>query len=153
MLGFGATLGASVLVFQGLGGQPGLVFLLPVYMYLFVVALGTDYNILMISRLREEAKAGHPPRAAVVEAFKQSAPTIASAGLILAGSFATFLLASADLMQEMGTSVAIGVLLFQVGLESTVGELKRVGLPASLVALCGVLGAFIAAGGAIVSIF
>ena len=48
-LGFGATLGASVLVFQDLGGQPGLVFLLPVYMYLFVVALGTDYNILMIA--------------------------------------------------------------------------------------------------------
>jgi uncharacterized membrane protein YdfJ with MMPL/SSD domain len=40
-LGFGATLGASVLVFQHLRGQPGLVFLLPVYMYLFVVALGT----------------------------------------------------------------------------------------------------------------
>ncbi len=56
VLGFGATLGASVLVFQVAGGQPGLVFLLPVYMYLFVVALGTDYNILMIARLREEAK-------------------------------------------------------------------------------------------------
>ena len=39
------------------------MFLLPVYMYLFVVALGTDYNILMIARLREEARAGMPPRA------------------------------------------------------------------------------------------
>ena len=57
-LGFGATLGASVLVFQELRGQAGLVFLLPIYMYLFVVALGTDYNILMIARLREEAR-GH----------------------------------------------------------------------------------------------
>ena len=59
-LGFGATLGASVLVFQNLRGQSGLVFLLPVYMYLFVVALGTDYNILMIARLREQAAEGRP---------------------------------------------------------------------------------------------
>jgi RND superfamily putative drug exporter len=41
-LGFGATLGATVPVFQVFAGQAGLVFLLPVYMYLFVVALGTD---------------------------------------------------------------------------------------------------------------
>src|SRR3984885_14991981 len=63
-LGFGATLGATVLVFQTLAGQAGLVFLLPVYMYLFVVALGTDYNILMIARLREQAKSGMTPRQA-----------------------------------------------------------------------------------------
>jgi hypothetical protein len=63
-LGFAATLGATVLVFQTLAGQTGLVFILPMYMYLFVVALGTDYNILMISRLREEARAGKPPREA-----------------------------------------------------------------------------------------
>ena len=60
-LGFGATLGASVIVFQTFAGQAGLVFLLPIYMYLFVVALGTDYNILMIARLREEAQGGHEP--------------------------------------------------------------------------------------------
>ena len=59
-LGFAATLGASVLVFQTLAGQAGLVFLLPVYMYLFVAALGTDHNILMIARLREQAREGMP---------------------------------------------------------------------------------------------
>ena len=68
-LGFGATLGASVLVFQHLRGQAGLIFLLPVYMYLFVVALGTDYNILMIARLREQAKEGMPPRQAAAMAL------------------------------------------------------------------------------------
>jgi RND superfamily putative drug exporter len=55
-LGFGATLGAAVLVFQHAQGESGLIFLLPIYIYLFVVALGTDYNILMIARLREEAR-------------------------------------------------------------------------------------------------
>ena len=87
-LGFAATLGASVLVFQGLAGQPGLVFLLPVYMYLFVVALGTDYNILMIARLREEAKEGMEPRQAAAVALQHAGPTIGAAGLILAGTFA-----------------------------------------------------------------
>ncbi|MEO5873582.1 MAG: efflux RND transporter permease subunit [Streptosporangiaceae bacterium] len=111
VLSFLGTIGAAVLLFQDIKGHSGVLFFLPIIVYLFVVALGTDYNILMISRLREEARAGRPPREGVVNAFKQTAPTIASAGLILAGSFATFLLASADLMQEMGTSVAIGVLL------------------------------------------
>ena len=40
------------------GRRDGLIFLLPIYIYLFVVALGTDYNILMIARLREEAREG-----------------------------------------------------------------------------------------------
>jgi len=111
VLSFLGTIGAAVLLFQTVKGYPGVLFFLPIIVYLFVVALGTDYNILMIARLREEAKAGYPPREGVARAFKQTAPTVASAGLILAGSFATFLLASADVMQEMGTSVAIGVLL------------------------------------------
>ncbi len=55
-LGFGATLGAAVLLFQHVQGESGLIFLLPIYIYLFVVALGTDYNILMIARLREESR-------------------------------------------------------------------------------------------------
>ncbi|MEU9387252.1 MMPL family transporter, partial [Streptomyces sp. NPDC048279] len=49
-LGFGATLGATVWIFQEAQNKPGLMFMLPVIMYLFVVAIGTDYNILMIAR-------------------------------------------------------------------------------------------------------
>ena len=78
-LGFGATLGASVLVFQVLRGEPGLVFILPIYMYLFVVALGTDYNILMIARLREEAREGRNPREAAAIALRHTGPTIGAA--------------------------------------------------------------------------
>ena len=111
VLGFGATLGASVLVFQGLGGQPGLVFLLPVYMYLFVVALGTDYNILMIARLREQARAGMPPRQAVTVAFRHAAPTIAAAGLILAGTFASLTLAGNTILSQLGFAVSAGIAL------------------------------------------
>ncbi len=111
VLGFGATLGASVLVFQVAGGQPGLVFLLPVYMYLFVVALGTDYNILMIARLREQARAGMPPRQAAAIAFRHAAPTIGAAGLILAGTFASLTLAGNTILSQLGFAVSAGIAL------------------------------------------
>ena len=110
-LGFGATLGASVLVFQGLAGQAGLVFLLPVYMYLFVVALGTDYNILMIARLREQAKEGMEPRQAAAVALQHAGPTIGSAGLILAGTFASLTLAGNTILSQLGFAVSCGIAL------------------------------------------
>jgi RND superfamily putative drug exporter len=110
-LGFGATLGATVLVFQTLAGDAGLVFLLPVYMYLFVVALGTDYNILMISRLREQARSGMSPRDAASEAVRHAGPAIGSAGLILAGTFASLVLAGNSILQQVGFAVASGIAL------------------------------------------
>jgi RND superfamily putative drug exporter len=110
-LGFGATLGASVLVFQNLGGQPGLVFLLPIYMYLFVVALGTDYNILMVARLREEAREGRDPRDAAAMAVRHSGPTIGAAGLILAGTFASLMLAGNTILVQLGFAVSCGIAL------------------------------------------
>ena len=110
-LGFAATLGATVLVFQNLAGQAGLVFLLPIYMYLFVVALGTDYNILMIARLREEARAGMTPHDAAAHAIRQSGPTIGAAGLILAGTFASLTLAGNTILEQVGFAVAAGIAL------------------------------------------
>jgi len=110
-LGFVATLGATTLVFQTLAGEAGLVFLLPIYMYLFVVALGTDYNILMISRLREEARDGMSPHDAASHAIRQSGPTIGAAGLILAGTFASLTLAGNSILQQVGFAVAAGIAL------------------------------------------
>jgi RND superfamily putative drug exporter len=108
-LGFAATLGATVAVFQDLGGNAGLTFILPIVMYLFVVALGTDYNILMMARLREEAKEGREPRDALATAIRHSSPTIAAAGVILAGTFAVLMLAGNSLLAEMGFAIAFGI--------------------------------------------
>jgi RND superfamily putative drug exporter len=109
-LGFAATLGASVGIFQDLGHQSGLSFVLPIMMYLFVVALGTDYNILMVSRLREEASLeGKSPRDAAAEALKHAGPTIAAAGLILAGTFASLILAGGSTFGQMGFAVSCGI--------------------------------------------
>lgn len=110
-LGFGATLGAAVIVFQHIKGDEGLVFMLPILIYLFVVALGTDYNILMLTRLREEAREGREPREAAAEAVKHAGPTIAVAGLILAGTFASLMLGGNSFLLTLGFSVAFGIVM------------------------------------------
>jgi RND superfamily putative drug exporter len=108
-LGFAATVGASALLFQNIKGDEGLFFLLPIYIYLFVVALGTDYNILMIARLREEARAGKSSRDAAAEAIKHAGPTIAAAGVILAGTFASLMLGGNSLIVSMGFALSFGI--------------------------------------------
>lgn len=108
-LGFGATLGATVLVFQQALGHDGLIFMLPIYIYLFVVALGTDYNILMIARLREEAREGREPHDAAAQAVRHAGPTVAAAGLILAGTFASLMLGGNALLVSMGFAISIGI--------------------------------------------
>jgi RND superfamily putative drug exporter len=111
VLEFAATLGAAVLVFQQLGGATGLAFVLPLVLFLFVVALGTDYNILMTARLREEMLAGKPVRTAVADAVRQVAPAVAAAGLVLASSFGTLMLESSEVAKQQGFAMAFGILL------------------------------------------
>lgn len=108
-LGFGATLGATSIVFEGIKGDEGLIFLLPIYIYLFVVALGTDYNILMIARLREEVREGRDSREAAALAVRHAGPTIAAAGVILAGTFASLMLGGNSLLVSMGFAISFGI--------------------------------------------
>jgi len=110
-LGFGATLGSAVIVFQHIKGDSGLIFMLPILIYLFVVALGTDYNILMLTRLREEAREGREPREAAAEALKHAGPTIAVAGVILAGTFASLMLGGNSFLLTLGFSIAFGIVI------------------------------------------
>jgi putative drug exporter of the RND superfamily len=111
VLEFTATLGASVLVFQALGGEDGVGFTLPLTLFLFVVALGTDYNILMTARLREEMLAGRPVREAVATAVRHVAPAVGAAGLVLASSFGTLMLESDTASRQQGFAMAFGILL------------------------------------------
>jgi RND superfamily putative drug exporter len=77
--------------------------------YLFVASIGTDYNILIISRLREEMQHGEPPRDAARTAVRRAGPAVAAAGLVLAASFA--LLTISPLVADIGFAVATGVLI------------------------------------------
>ncbi len=111
VLGFFSTMGATVIAFQGIGGEPGVSFMLPMLVYLFVVAIGTDYNILMIARLKEEAKLGNDPKLAADLAIEHGGPSVAAAGVILAGTFASMILAGVSFLVEMGFAVSIGILI------------------------------------------
>jgi RND superfamily putative drug exporter len=111
ILEFAATLGATVLAFQHVGGAGGVAFVLPLTMFLFVVALGTDYNILMTARLREEMLAGRPVPEAVAEAIRRVAPAVGAAGLVLASSFATLMLESDEASRQQGFAMAFGILM------------------------------------------
>lgn len=110
-LGYMATLGATTLLYERIGSSPGLIFFIPLFMYLFVVAIGTDYNILTMTRLREEIREGHQPHKAADLTVEHSSATVASAGLILAATFGSLLLAGIGALSQMGTAVAIGVVL------------------------------------------
>ncbi|MFD7032404.1 MMPL family transporter [Streptomyces sp. NPDC059917] len=110
-LGFAATLGASALVFQHLLDKPGVAFTLPLVLFLFVVALGTDYNILISDRIREEMERPGPARAAVARAVRSTAPAITTAGLVLAGSFGSLAVAPDPGSRQVGFATAVGILL------------------------------------------
>ena len=87
LLSYFAALGIAVLIFQVGAGEPGLNFVLPFLLFIFLMALGEDYNILVMSRIREEAH--HLPlRPAVRTASHHTGSTVTSAGLILAATFA-----------------------------------------------------------------
>ncbi|MFD5147194.1 MMPL family transporter [Streptomyces sp. NPDC058401] len=110
-LGFAATLGASTLVFQHLADGPGVDFSLPLVLFLFVVALGTDYNILITDRIREEMDRPGPARAAVARAVRHTAAAIATAGLVLAFSFGSLAASQGSATRQIGFATGLGILL------------------------------------------
>jgi RND superfamily putative drug exporter len=110
-LEYAATLGATVLVFQNAAGEPGLMFTLPLVLFLFVTALGTDYNMLSSARLREELASGRPVRDAVASAVRHTAPAIGAAGAVLAASFGTLVVETDQSSKQMGFATAFGIVL------------------------------------------
>jgi RND superfamily putative drug exporter len=108
-----AAWGLSVLLFQDAAKAGGLFSGIPFLMFIFLLALGEDYNILVMTRIREEASR-IPLRQAVTRALERTGPTVSSAGLVLAGTFGVFALAVRS--QPGGgvfilASIAIGILM------------------------------------------
>jgi len=109
-LSYLASLGFAVLVFVIIGGQNGINFVLPFFMFIFIMALGQDYNILVMTRIREEAH--HAPiRVAVRRAVEATGTTVTSAGLILAGTFGVLTATGTTQVKEIGLGLAAGILL------------------------------------------
>jgi RND superfamily putative drug exporter len=114
-LSYLAALGVAVLLFQDVLGAAGLSYFVPFLMFLFLLALGEDYNILIMARIREEA-AVVPLRQAVSRALDRTGSTISSAGLILAGTFGVFAVVVSEtpggaVYRDILASVAIGILM------------------------------------------
>jgi len=110
MLSFGATLGLVTLIFQDAMGQNGILYMIPVILFVLLIALGADYNIFLSSRIREESgKLGILEGVRV--ASSKTGGIITACGIILAGTFATLVFAPMQLMVQVGVAVAIGILL------------------------------------------
>jgi RND superfamily putative drug exporter len=110
-----AAFGLSVLLFQIVGGTGGLNYFIPFLMFVFLLALGEDYNILVMTRIREEA-GDVPLRQAVTRALERTGSTVTSAGLVLAGTFGVFAVVVADqpggaVYRGILASLAIGILM------------------------------------------
>ncbi len=110
VLSFGAALGVSALVFRHLFGFPGADSSFPLFTFVFLVALGIDYNIFLMTRVREEALRIGTRRGALV-ALAATGGVITSAGLVLAGTFAALATLPIVFLAELGFAVAFGVLL------------------------------------------
>ncbi len=110
VLSFAATLGVSALVFNHVFGFGGADTAFPLFVFVFLVALGIDYNIFLMTRVREEAARSGPRRGALA-GLAVTGGVITAAGAVLAGTFAALGTLPVTALAELGFAVAFGVLL------------------------------------------
>ncbi len=110
LLSYGTALGLSAWLFESVMGHAGISFYLPILMFVLLVSLGSDYNIFLMSRVREESE-GRPIRDGIRIASGRTGAVITSAGLILAGTFGSMATAPLVILFQVGVAVAIGVLI------------------------------------------
>jgi RND superfamily putative drug exporter len=110
VLSFFAALGLSLLVFEAFADFPGEDPSYPLYAFIFLVALGIDYNIFLMARVREEAHA-LPTKEAMLKGLAVTGGVITSAGIVLAGTFSVLAVLPLVALTQIGITVALGVLL------------------------------------------
>jgi RND superfamily putative drug exporter len=110
LFNFGATLGIATWLFMDIMKQSSLIYMLPIFVFVILVAVGSDYNIFLVSRIREESH-NKPLKEAIIEAVTNTGGVITSCGIILAGTFATLTTASLQMVFQVGAAIGIGVLI------------------------------------------
>ncbi|WAP53065.1 MMPL family transporter [Arthrobacter sp. ATA002] len=110
LLSFGATLGISALMFNHVFNFPGADPAVPLYGFIFLVALGVDYNIFLMTRVREESLL-HGTRDGVIRGLMITGSVITSAGIVLAATFAALGVIPVLFLAQLAFIVAFGVLL------------------------------------------
>jgi len=111
MLSYGTSLGLATLFFQDILGYAGINYVVPIIVFVLLVALGADYNIFLMSRIREERDAGKRTHLAVQVASAYTGSIITSAGIILAGTFAALVVSPLQMLFQIGLTIAVGILL------------------------------------------
>ena len=109
ILSFGFALGTSSLIFTHLLGQPASDPTLTLFAFIFLVALGVDYNVFLLARIREEHEPGRT-REAVTAALQRTGGVITSAGLVLAVTFGVLMALPLEALFQVGFVVALGLL-------------------------------------------
>lgn len=110
VLSFGTAMGVSALVFNGIFDFPGADPAVPLYGFVFLVALGIDYNIFLMTRVREESTQ-HGTREGILRGLSITGGVITSAGLVLASTFAALSVIPILFLVQLAFIVAFGVLL------------------------------------------
>ncbi len=110
LLNYGTTLGIATWLFLDVMNQGTLSYMIPLFIFVILVALGADYNIFLVSRIREEAQ-NRPMKDAVSYAVANTGGVITACGIILAGTFATLLTSPLRIVVQMGTAISIGILM------------------------------------------
>jgi putative drug exporter of the RND superfamily len=109
-LSFAASFSLSNLLWRHGFGYAGVESVIPIYIFIFLVALGVDYNIFLSARIREES--GHLGlRDGTLRALGVTGGVITAAGIVLAGTFAALTQIPEVSITEVGSAVALGVLL------------------------------------------
>jgi len=111
LLSYGTTMGIVTILFQDIMGTSGVNYAIPIVIFVLLVALGADYNIFLTSRVWEEAEKHGNVREGVRHASAYTGSVITSAGIILAGTFAALMVSSLQSLFQIGTAIAIGVLV------------------------------------------
>jgi putative drug exporter of the RND superfamily len=109
-LSFAASFGLASLLWRHGLGYPGVESVIPIYIFIFLVALGVDYNIFLSARIREESRR-LGLRDGTVRGLGVTGGVITAAGIVLAGTFAALTQIPQVTTTEVGTAVALGVLL------------------------------------------
>jgi putative drug exporter of the RND superfamily len=110
ILSFLCTLGISVLFIRYVVGDAGFDASIPTFAFIFLVALGIDYTIFLMARVREESRR-HGTREGMLRALAATGPVITSAGVILAGTFSVLMTLPVTYTFDLGFMVALGILL------------------------------------------
>jgi len=110
LLSYATSLSISAIILQHVFGQAGINYFIPLMVFVLLVALGSDYNIFLMSRVREES-ATRELRSGIRVASARTGTVITSAGLILAGTFGALISSPLQLLLQVGLAVGLGVLI------------------------------------------